>query len=245
MKKILICLLVFFSASTLAYCQIEKKMQDEGVVLGVLYKNGGEVEGYIKKMGSIHFNGKNYAAPWEFQSKIKFIPKDVFEKNEKIKNKYFEEYEAKDCDGYKYDTLTFESVKYADMSAVGTNMLPKKMFMRKVSEDKISLYVYFNSPAAFGAYQPGEYEKHLEECAVINPVYRIGKNGKLKLVSNLNIEKELASCPMVVEKQSKGEYKVLGSEEKTSGLNKLVNNTMFRAQVRLMAIEDFNKNCEL
>jgi hypothetical protein len=60
----------------------------------------------------------------------------------------------------------------------------------------------------------------------------------------LNIEKELADCPMVVEKQSKGEYKAIGSEGESSGLNKLVNNVAFREEVRLMAIEDYNKNCK-
>lgn len=237
-------LLLGLTISVFCFGQDAKKMQEEGVVPGIIYKNGGEVQGYIRKMGTTYSENKTYAAPWEFQSKIKFIPKDVFEKNEKIKNKFYEEYESKDCDGYKYDTLNFESVKYADMSAVGMNMLPKKMFMRRISEDKISLFYYFNSPPAVGVYQPGEYEKLLEDCAVINHVYRVGKDGKLKLVNDLNIEKELASCPMVIEKQAKGEYKVLGSEENTSGLNKLVNNSVFRVQVRMMAIEDYNKNCK-
>ncbi|MBN1185795.1 MAG: hypothetical protein JXB49_26170 [Bacteroidales bacterium] len=50
--------------------------------------------------------------------------------------------------------------------------------------------------------------------------------------------------PIVVEKQSKGEYKVVGSEEESSGLNTAFINSVFREQVRLIAIEDYNKNCK-
>jgi hypothetical protein len=244
MKKLLMSLILVSSISAISFGQIEKKMQEEGVVPGIIYKNGGEMQGYIKKMGSEYWESKSYPAPWEFQSEIKFIPKDVFEKNEKIKNKFYEGYGPKDCDGYKYDTLIYESVKYSDMSAVGMGMLPKKVFMKKVLDSKISLFQRFDNPPAVGVYQPGEYEKLLLECGKIHLVYRNGKNGKLKLVNDLNIEKELSDCPMVVEKQSKGEYKVVGSEEKSSGLNKLINNSAFREQVRLMAIEDYNKNCK-
>ncbi|MGQ1947672.1 hypothetical protein ACT3CD_11300 [Geofilum sp. OHC36d9] len=243
MKKLLINLFFILSISTSVFCQIEEKMKDEGVVSGVIYKNGGEIEGYIKMTGMAYTNEEWFPAPWQFQSGIKFIPKDVFEKNEKIKNKFYEKYGAKDCDGYRYDTLVYESVKYADMSAVGMNMLPKKMFMRKVSEDKISLYHYFNTPPAVVSGSEG-FEPYYLECANILFVYRIGKDGKLKLVNDLNIEKELSDCPMVLEKQSKGEYKIVGSKEESSGFNKLVNNSVFREEVRLQAIEDYNQNCK-
>ncbi len=243
MKRLIICSLLVLSISTLAFSQIEEKMKEEGVVVGTIFKNGGEIEGYIKKTGLAYEDNEWYPAPWQFQDGIKFIPKDVFENNEKIKGKFYEKYDAKDCDGFKYDTLIYESVKYADMSAVGMNMLPKRMFMRKVLDDKISIFHYFDTPPSV-VVGSDKFAPFYIECAKVNLVYRVGKDGKLKLVNNLNIEKELSDCPMVVEKQSRGEYKELGEEGESSGLNKLVNNSLFREEVRMMAIEDYNKNCQ-
>lgn len=245
MKKSITCLFFILSIPILCFSQIEDKMKKEGVVAGVIYKNGGEIQGYIKKIEMVYANDNWFPAPWKFQSEIKFIPKDVFEKNEKIKNKYFENYKPKDCDGYKYDTLTYESVKYANMSAVGVSlsMFSKKMFMRKSLDDKISLFHYFMSPPPVVS-GPDGFEPHYIECAKIIHVYRIGKDGILKPVFNLNIEKELSDCPMVIEKQSKGEYKEISIEGKSSGLNKLVNNIGYREEVRFMAIEDYNNNCK-
>ncbi len=246
MKKITCAMLLLVMATTFSFAQNEEKMKNEGVVKGTIYKNGGEIEGYIKIMGSTYWKEKWYDAPWQFQDVIKFIPKDVFEKNEKIKGKFYEKYEAKDCDGYKYDTLIYESVKYADMSAVGMNMLAKKMFLKKVCDNKISIFEHYSKIPEVGVYQEGEYEKLIADCQQVNMVYRIGKNGKLKLVNSLNIAKELSDCPRVVEKNENGEYKAIEAKDggKGSGFNRLMNNTIFRDQVKLLAIEDYNNNCK-
>jgi hypothetical protein len=227
--------------SNLSFGQIEEKMKKEGVVKGVILKDGGKIEGFIKKLGSTYWESTYYDAPWEFQATIKFIPKDVFENNEKIKNKYFEKYEAKDCDGYIYDTLIFESVKYADMSAVGAGMIAKKMFMKRTLDDKISLFEFYQVPPSIVT---GDYVNILIENAKPSLVYRVGEKGKLKLVNDMNVKKELANCSYVIEKYERGEYKIVGKEGEGSGGNKLLNNTMFREQVRLMIIEDYNNNCK-
>ncbi len=244
MKHLLISLILLFGASSVIFGQLEEKMKKEGVVKGTVIIKGKTIDGFIKRMGLTYHDNEWYPAPWDFQSKIKFCPAKTFEKTEKIKNKHFEKYDAKDIDGYTYDSLIYESVKYADMSAVGMDMLPKKMFMRRITEDKISLFHHFYKMPDVMVYEGNEYVELLQENAIPNLVYRIGKKGKLKLVNNLNIEKELADCPSVVEKQQKGEYKVVGKEgEETSGLKKVLNNSVFRENVRLQAIQDFNENC--
>lgn len=63
------------------------------------------------------------------------------------------------------------------------------------------------------------------------------------MIKFLNIEKELSDCPYVTDKQSKGEYGVLGKDGEASGLNKLFSNLAYRESVRLKAIEDYNINC--
>lgn len=243
MKNGLVILILCMCFGQNASSQLEEKIEKEGVVTGVIYKDGGEIHGYIKKRGYIRHETRILPAPWFIQKEISFIPKDVFENNEKIKNKYYDKYTPKDCDGFDFDTLTYETVKYADMSAVGFDMIPKKVFMKKVLSDKISLYHYFKSPPRVFSGDKEEFKEMYKECSKINLVYRVGDDGKLKLVNDMNIEKELSDCPMVTEKQSKGEYKMVGSEEESSGFNKLVNNSVFREQVRLMAISDYNKHC--
>jgi hypothetical protein len=242
-KKLLGLLLVLAVFSVNTFSQLEEKIKNENVVAGSIKKGGQDIQGYFKRTGLASENGKVFPAPWEFQTEMKFIAKDVFENTEKIKNKLYESYTAKDIDGFKYDTLIYESLKYADMSAVGMGMIAKKMFLRKVMDGKITIYHHFGTPPSIVGSEG--FEPYYIECGNPNIVYQIGKEGKLKLVNSLNVEKELADCPYVVEKDKKGEYKVLGKEgEETKGLKKLANKTVFRDAIKLMIIEDYNKNCK-
>jgi hypothetical protein len=225
-----------------AYSQLQEKIKSEGVVAGSIIKDGKETQGYIKLVGRINDNGKWFSAPWQFQSSIKFITKDVFETTGKITNKLFKGYGPRNIEGYKCDTLVYESVTYADMSAISVSMVPQKMFMRKVKDGRITLFHYFDTPPAVVS-GPQGYEPYYIDCAKAQIVYRKDKDGKLKLVSKLNIEKELADCPYVTEKQKKSEYTVVGNEENTSE-KKASNNTELKEQVRLMAIADYNMNCK-
>ncbi|MBY0245088.1 MAG: hypothetical protein K2Q03_06525 [Sphingobacteriaceae bacterium] len=233
-------LLLIISLS--GYSQLEEKIKNENVVAGTITKEGKEIQGYFKKTGIVYLNDKIFLAPWKFQSTVEFIEKDVFENTEKIKNKLFKEYSAKELESYKYETLYYESVKYADMSAVGLGMIPKKMFMRKIKDGKITLFHFFSSPPEVLINE--SIEPYYIESGTPQLVYRKDLNGKLKLVNNLDIEKELADCPYVTEKQKNGEYKTIGKDgESKSDFQKIVNNTLFKEQVRSMAIEDYNSKC--
>lgn len=88
-------------------------------------------------------------------------------------------------------------------------------------------------------------EQEYNDCAnKTNLVYRKGTEGKLSLVNSLNIKKELADCPLVVEKHEKGQYSLTNDGKKESSkAGKLLNNAVFRDEVRLAAIEDYNNNC--
>ncbi len=245
MKRVFFLSVITLLLSSSSFCQIEKKMKAENVVKGIVYKNGKEIQGYIKKTGIEYTSDKSFPAPWQFQSGIKFIPADVFEKNEKIKNKFYDKYRPKDCDGYKYDTLLFETVKYADMSAVGMNMIPKKMFMRKIVDDKISIFFHYASPPSVVG--PEGFEPYYLECAKENIVYRKGKSGKLKLVNNLNIRKELNDCPYIMEKygKKKDQAKEINKEEGNDKIpSGFARNFLFREDFRLNVIEEYNNNCK-
>ena len=226
-----------------AYSQLDRKIADENVIPGAVIKDGKEIHGYIRRIGTTYLDESLYSTPWEFQKDIRFMEKEAFAKAEKIKNKDYTKYEAGDIEGYKYngDSLTFESVKYADMSAVGTGMITKKMFMRKVGDGKITMFFHYGQPLVVG--ELSAIEASYEESAVPNYVYRIGKEGKLKLVNSLNVEKELADCPAVVEKYQKGDYGVAAGEEKRSSLAKLADKTIARDGIRISVIADYNEVC--
>ncbi len=230
----------FLFAHVVVWAQLEEKIKSENVISGVIFLDGKEIPGYLKKMGKTEVFDKPFDAPWQFQSEVLFIGKDEFEKTEKIKNKMFQSYSAKEIEGYKYDTTYYESVKYSDMSAVGMNMIAKKVFMQKVLAAKISLFIYYNSPPAL--VDGSSYQQAYTEAAIPKMVYQVGKEGKLKLVNNLNINKELADCPAVIEKYAKGEYS--SSNSALNNKNKFLNNTLFREDVRLAVIQDYNNTCK-
>jgi hypothetical protein len=244
MKILLLSVFITLTFSPFtAYSQLTEKIEKEKVVPGYIIKNGKEIRGYIKETGTAYTRGKFFPAPWQFQSDIKFIPRDVFETTEKITNKLFEKYGPKEIEGYKYESMVYESVNYTPFSDIGLSDIPRMIFLRKINNEKITLYHLFDSPPNVVS-GPEGFEPVYLECAVPSLVYLKEKGGNVKKVIFLNIEKELADCPFVTEKQKKGEYKVMGKEEEASGLNKLINNTMYREKVRLMAIEDYNKNCK-
>ncbi len=241
-RSLSVFLFSIISLTSVAQVDIAKRIEEENVVAGFIIKDGKEIPGYVRKMGTTPLPGSTdiYPAPWEFQKDIRFMEKNAFETAEKIKNKDFSKYEPDDLDGYKYDTLAFESVKYSDMSAVGTGMIARKMFMRKLKDGKISLFAHFSMPIVVG--EVSEFKTSYEECAQPNIVYRIGKDGKLKLVNSLNVKKELAACPVVVEKYEKGDYGISG--ENKTGLAKLADKTILRDGVRLAVIDDYNVQCQ-
>ncbi len=251
MKKLLYCTmlsaLLSIHVQLNAQQTLEEKMEKEYVVKGSIIKGGKEIEGYIMKTGTetLMSSTETVPAPWEFQNDIRFIEKTAFDALAKVKLKDFDKYGADEIEGYKYQgdsLMTFESVKYADMSAVGTGMIAKKMFMQKFSEGKISLYLHYAPPAAMG--EVSSIEQSMREGAVGSLVYKVGKDGKLKLVTNLNVKKELADCPTVVERFEKGGYGMESDKEEASGLAKLADQTLNRDAIRLAAIFEYNTICK-
>lgn len=216
------------------------KMKKEGVVPGAIYQKGKKTEGYIKTITYQSDNGE-YTSPWAYQDDFKFIEAEKFVKKEKVKNRDFEKYGPKDIDGYDYEDLTFVSAKYSDMTAVGTNMIARTRFFRKIKDGKVNIYHYYSAPppVTTGDY---DYTPHLTP----QPVYRIGEKGKLTLVANMKVEKELKDCPEVVEQYKNGAYDVIGGNKKHKGkLAKLANKTNdLREKIHLKVIEDYNEKCK-
>lgn len=251
MKRTLYCITLLALLTThvqlKAQQSLEDKMKAENVVRGSIIKDGNETEGFILRTGTTTMISSTEVvpAPWEFQKDIRFIEKSIFEGLEKVKFKNFEKYSADEIDGYKYQgdsLMTFASVKYADMSAVGTGMIAKKMFMQIIFEGKVSLYNHYSAPMSMG--EVSAMEQSIRDGAIANVVYKIGKDGKLKLINNLNVKKELIDCPAVIEKFEKGGYGMQAEKEQATGLAKLADQTLNRDVIRMAALMEYNTTCK-
>jgi len=220
--------------------QDTQRMENENVVPGSVTVDNVEIQGYIKKVNSYQSPTANklLPRPWELQSSIKFISKDAFDNSTKINNKDFKKYDAKNCQGFKYvsasENYVYEAVKFDPETGLG--IMPRSMFLRLITPKKIALYHYFSSDADFyGNMNYAENEKP-------NIVYRVGKEGKLKYVSNMIISKELKDCPIVIERYGKGNQE---DAQKKGLLNSLVKiSNEYRLSKIMRAIEDYNDNCQ-
>jgi hypothetical protein len=232
-----------------AFCQIVQKTKDHNVVQGTIIRDGNKVEGYIVKMGRekipFSMSETTHNAPWSFQKEILFIEKLKFESLAKVKYKDYEKLTPKEIDGYTYnnDSLVYESLKYGDLNSVGTGMIPKQLFLRKVFKSTISVYIHYTPPPLNG---PEEKQiADFKESEKANLVYhnKTG-NSNAKGISLINIQKELADCPKVVENYKKGNYKSRGLEKQGEYAEYLLNASE-QDIARLYAIAEYNrKNCD-
>lgn len=207
-----------------AQIDLEERIRRENVVRGAIFKNGEVIEGYIRKMGTTVWQNDTFPAPWEFQGNIRFIPKDVFETSERIRANMFRRYRPRDIQGYRYEDMIFESVRYADMSAAGANMIPRQMFLRRIIYDRISVFHHFASPPTLVT---GAFGEELVRAA--QPFYVFRRDGRLRLidgVGGINMNRDWEDCPYVQAKVDNDEY------------------TGSRLERRLQAIKDFNKHCQ-
>ena len=168
----------------------------------------GQFKGYIitkkgKQEGIIWVNGGT-SAPWGHQKKAYFITEDGFNKMKKNKRKYFEDFKPKDILGYGYDGNDFVAVKYADLSAVGPDMLPKMYFLKSLVQGKICVYRYYRTPST--VVSGDDINKTDEEWAEDNEL--VIKKGKEKARNAERVEmvKLLDDCQAVKDKYMDGGY---------------------------------------
>ena len=143
----------------------------------------------------------NTEFPWSFQKEIKFYDTKLL--GTKIKGKDKKEFGPKDIRGFTFDDRTYESNKFADLSAVGPASLGAMYFLEVVLTGKINLYHLYDSPPTFIS------GTTIEEAnaAARTPRLLIKKgDDKVKELTNNNISKFIEDCPSVLAKYDKGEY---------------------------------------
>ncbi|OJJ22002.1 hypothetical protein BKI52_08150 [marine bacterium AO1-C] len=216
-------------------------MKKANVVKGVIYKGGKSIEGFIRQTGFRKGkSGFELQTPWDFQSAIYFIPKEKFEKNERIRGKHFTKYTPKKCDGYKYDDkYEYVSLKFVDLSkGVSLSLLPKRQFIRKMMDGKISLFQYFSRPTTLfsGESASEAYAKSMKPVLV----FRKGNSPKGVIVEVLSGKKVFADCPDVLSSYKAKEYKA----EDFTFATKYGKDLSDIEKRKLLAIFDYNKSCK-
>jgi hypothetical protein len=168
----------------------------------------GQHKGYIvtkdgKKDGIIWMDGAD-SQPWANQKNIKFLTEDAFSKITKNKAKYFEEFSSKEILGYGFDANEYEAVKYADMSAVGPDMLAKMYFLKVLTKGNISVYIYYRTPPSIVS--GSDVNKTDEEWAQDNDIVIKKGNEKAKSTESIELVDLISDCPTVKDKYLNGDY---------------------------------------
>jgi hypothetical protein len=201
MKKIIlsICSLLFMA---LAFAQPE---MEKGQYKGYILTKDGKQEGIIWLDG-------NESQPWSLQKKVYFITVEGFAKLEKNKRKYFTEYSSKDIQGYGYGEYEFEAVKYADMSAVGPDMMAKMYFLSVIVKGKMGVYLYYRTPPSITS--GADIHKTDEEWAKDNDIVIKKGDGKAKSSESVDLVELINDCATVKDKYLSGGY---GFDPKNNG----------------------------
>jgi hypothetical protein len=201
MNKIgLILIAMLFSANIFGQNELQ-----EGQYKGYILTKKGKQEGIIWVSGWIN-------TPWSHQKKVSFITEEGFKQMKKNKRKYFEDYKPKDILGYGYEGAEFVSVKYADLSAVGPDMLPKMYFLRALVQGEISVYRFYRTPPSV---QSGEeINKTNEEWAEDNELVIVKGKEKAKNAERIEMMDIIGDCQTVKDKYLDGGY---GFEPKNDG----------------------------
>jgi len=205
-----------------------------GTILGQPELKPGQHKGYIltkdgKQEGIIWLEG-SLTRPWQLQKKISFITEDGFAKLEKNKAKYFTDYKAKEILGYGFDDIVFEAVKFADLSAVGPDMLAKMYFMRVLVSGKLSVYKYYRTPPT--VLSGSDVNKTDEEWAEDNELVIKKGDEKSKTAESVEMVELIEDCPAVKEKYLSGGYGFEPSNDGSkSGLKKVFAKMGDRAKI--------------
>ncbi len=168
-----------------------------------------QYKGYIlteegKQEGIIWLSGGGVETPWSLQKKVSFITEEDFGKIKKNKVKYFESYKSKQLLGYGFDDVQYESVKFADLSAVGPDMLSKMYFLKVLVQGNLSLYKYYHTPPS--AVSGDEVNRTNAEWALDNDIVIKKGESKSKDIDRVDVDELLDDCPTVKDKYLNGEY---------------------------------------
>lgn len=204
MKKISLTLIALMLC-TMVFSQHEFK---DGQHKGYILTKKGKQEGIVWLHGA-------HDAPWSHQKKVLFITEKEFGKIKKNKRKFFEDYKPKEILGYGYGDIEYKSVKYADLSAVGPDMLPKIYFIKVLVDGKLSILRFYQTPPSVLSGE--DINKTNADWAEDNNILLKKGKGKTKDIDRSDMAELLDDCATVKQKYLDGGY---GFSPKSDGEKK-------------------------
>lgn len=202
---------------------------DNHVTYGSIIKKGIETKGYIKNI-EFKKDEPGHANLSSFQEKISFIPKSTFDNATTIKDKMFTIYAPNDIDGYTYTSdslLSFESLKFTDYDM--PQPTTKRYFINRISAGKINLYNFFSLSSTTVPSHPKLLYRKTDDSQI-----------EPKTIEKFNVNKDLADCPKIINRFNSGVYNMV-NQYKQSRLSRFVNKQAFGMEMKMHAIQDYNK----
>lgn len=241
MKKVLLLVIAAITSAS-CFAQYEAKMKDQNVIKGSVIVNGEKIDGYIKKVAEVDVNGDSYPAFFLLQSEFTFIDKVTFETVEKLKGKHKITYSPKDCDGFEYGDFVFETRKFCiDPTAMGTNAIPKKIFLHVQKKyDKVTFYNFYDN---VGNWVDGQLNRDKVSKDIASPglVYYIEGADRAKWIYLLNAKKELPNCSAILEKVENKMYKY----DRTAEDNYKLYGRSETSKSEMLTLGDDNRNLNI
>lgn len=228
MKKCLVFMFVLMlSMLVTASVELEKK-QYKGYIID---QDGAKIPGVIWTKG-----------PIRDQKSIDFIKEEDWDKLTKNKRKFFTEYKPKEIKGYGYNDTQYLTGKYADLSAVGFNMLSKLYFLKALSVGKINAYIFYEGKELKTEETPEALTIYLEDN---KSILLQKENGKIKISESVNIPELIADCPEVKERYLNGDYGFKPKDDgEKKGLGKLLSKALDKKKLETCikgVIDDYNE----
>jgi hypothetical protein len=215
MKKNLLILMVLNLMALAAFAQ-EPVLNDNQFKGHIIKANGETEEGILELRGG-------QFSPWANQTEVKFISLEKFTSGQ-VKKKDWTAYSPKQISGYSIGEKTFVSQKYANMAAVGPDMLARMYFIEKVVDGKLTIYRFYETPLmmASGPNASAELEASQLQCRNHPQVLVQKDGGKVKGLGEIDITKYIDDNAEVLEKYNTGGYGFLPKKGEKKGLGGMI-----------------------
>ena len=236
-----VILLVGFSAQA----QDRDKMKLAGLVPGeITFENGKTMKGYIRQVGIQVINGVTMEAKWRLQHQVLFMMEHIFERRETFDKNCFIELQPKDLEQIKYNGEVYRKLIFLDHPnryCCEPRSVNTEVLVKVIAEERINLYEYYYRPCSNNAQVSMLNE--IDDPSEPDILWNTGNDKKAKRIAELNINKQLRSCPVVMEKLRNNGY--IPDAVKPSKSLKIKLRNKYRKQVMLMAVADYNSGvCE-
>lgn len=227
--------ILFFLLSSLCSAQttdLIKMTRNQLVPGSITFQDGKTLTGYIKDVGSMVVNGKRVEMSWKIQGGVYFMMDQIFHRTEEFNKDCFLRLRPRDLEKIVYNGTEYRKLRYFDISnefKFSGQGRSEQVLVKVKKIDRISIYEYFYAPSVFAPGPKG-----------IEPIYLWTKGDDIEAakLTHLNPKKVFADCPAIVARVKEGKY--IPIDECDADVSKFKLRNVYRKEVMLMAVADYN-----